>query len=185
VTRAGFRPRLLAGLTALALLSGCVLQSEAPLIAEADARLLFGTGAVPLDLSEPDPAHPGQWMPGDEPHLTVTAEGNHYVVPDSLDPGDASKIFKLWLLPLDAGHVAVQISDPAGFLYGLATWDGSALTVAILDCDALKDRPGAADLLVFQDGDCHPGPGTTDVTSLFTALVPMMPEPGLRAIIAR
>ncbi len=184
MTRAGPGLRHAAGLAALTLLSGCILQSEVPLIGESDARLLLGKGAVALDLYQLDSANPGQWQPGDEPHLTVTAAGNHYVVPDPEDPSDASKIFNLWLMPLDAGHVALQISDPAGMLYGLAGWDGKALTVAILDCKSLKDHPGAANLVTFETSDCHPKSGPAGAKALFTALVPMMPEPGLRAILA-
>ena len=168
----------------LSLLSGCILQTDAPLLDEASASLLLGSGAVKLDIYQPDPARPGQWLPADAPHLTVQAMGNHYIVPDSDHPSDPSKAFNLWFMTLDGSHVAVQVSDPSGLLYGLAGWDGKTLTLAMLDCKFLQVHPGIDDLLAFEGDDCHPKPDRTDAKSLFTALLPLMPTPGLRAILA-
>ena len=167
---------------ALALLQGCILQTDVPLISDSDARLLFGTGAVTLALFQHDPNHPGQWAPYQPASLTVQAEGNHYTVPDPDDPADPAKVFNPWLLPLDATHAAVEVTDPSGLLYGIAIRDGKTIDFAMLDCRTLKAQPAAAAWVTFEDGDCHPKRNRTDATALFTALLPLMPEPGLRLV---
>lgn len=174
----------LAAALALSLLPGCILQTDAPLMDDASASLLLGSGAVKLDFFQADAAHPGQWLPADAPHLTVQARNGHYVVPDPDHPSDPAKSFNLWLLPLDAGHAAVQVADPSGLLYGLATWDGKTLDLAMLNCKSLAGQPGIDDLLTFDGDDCHPKADHSGAKALFIALLPLMPKPGLRAILA-
>ena len=169
---------------ALVLLQGCILQTDEPLISDSDARLLFGAGAVKLALFQHDPNNLGQWVPYQPAVLTVQAEGNHYTVPDPDDPADPAKVFDLWLMPLDATHAAVEITDPSGLLYGIANQNGKTFDLAMLDCRTLISQPAAADWLIFKDGDCHPKPNRTDAKALFSALLPMMPEPGLRLVVS-
>ena len=169
--------RAVVTLVILPLLAGCVLQSEKPLITDANAVLAFGD--KPVDL------HSFQWQDGGwqatvPPVITVLPEGKHYVVPNMDDGADQTKAAQYYFMALGQGQLLIEVVTKGEVDYAAASWDGTEMLVAAFDCSAMQDKPGVAALVTFDGDNCSLKPDALDAALVFDTLYPDLPAPSLR-----
>ena len=166
---------LLCGLALL--VSACVLHATKPIFTEAEATLLLGNHKITLAVYE---KKDGAWVASDEPIITATPEGNHYLVPDPATPDDLTSADSYAFIAIDTGHYAVQAMAKGEADYAIATWDGTALLVSPLDCAALKTSLKTNAIVGFVDDACALRDSSTPPKDLFAQLLPTTPDPTLR-----
>ena len=156
--------RSLATLFILAgLLSGCVLQSRAPLFSDRDAHLVFGDGkfkALMYGLKD------GKWVPEDD-RIGLASTGKHYVASD----GKKDDEIVLAFVPLSGKWHVVQASDarnPAVYMF--AEVNKTSADIYPLSCSALKADASLAKWIEFTGDDCFINANAPRKT-LFTALL--------------
>ena len=169
----------LAVLAMLPLLAGCVLQSEKPLITDANAISIFGDKPVDLQGFQ---WQDGGWLAADPPVITVVPEGNHYIAPNLDDGTDPAKIARYYFLPLGEGQLLIEVVTKDTVEYAAASWDGTEMLAAAFDCAALQGKKGVEALVAFDGDNCSLKPGATDVTAVFTTLMADLPAPSMRLL---
>lgn len=156
--------RSLAAILLLAgLLSGCVLQSRAPLFGDRDSRLVFGEGQFQALMFGP---RDGKWVPEDD-RASLASKGTHYVASD----GKKDEEIALAFVPLSGKWHVVQASDarnPAVYMFAEVN-TGSA-DIYPLSCSALKSDSSLAKWIEFTGDDCFVNADAPRKT-LFTALL--------------
>jgi hypothetical protein len=129
-------------------LGGCVLQSQKPLFAENEGKLIlkqFGNSFVTLNRENE------QWKKQDGV-MKFTAVGNHYVVRDK--NSDINILFvqlndQWWVMQAD------EPGKPSIYpTYLLAKFEGKALMLNILSCKVLKYNRSLKDFISFKGEDC-------------------------------
>ena len=152
------------------LLGACVLQSETPLVSESQGVLaLAGLGPAFDSYSQ----HNATWDKDDET-ITLTAEGQHYVVSDGKD----KLIATFATIAGDAFVMQAQEQDkPAAYV--LATRDGATLLLAPISCSALKEAASFDALVRFDGDDCFAKPGA-DAAALFKAAAQLKLQPTMK-----
>jgi hypothetical protein len=130
------------------MLGGCVLQSQKPLFAENEGKLVlrqFGNSFVTFNRES------GQWKKQDDV-MKFTAVGNHYVVRDK--NSDINILFaqlndQWWVIQAD------EPGKPSIYpTYLLAKFEGRALMLNILSCKVLKNNKSLKDIISFKGEDC-------------------------------
>ncbi len=156
--------RSLAAILLLAgLLSGCVLQSRAPLFSDSDSRLVFGEGqfkALMFGLKD------GKWVREDD-RVSLASAGTHYVASDGKKDDEIALAF----VPLSGKWHVVQASDvrnPAVYMFAEVN-KGSA-DIYPLSCSALKSDAALAKWIEFTGDDCFIN-ADAPPAELFTALL--------------
>ena len=167
----------LALIALLPLLTGCVLQSDTPLITDANAFSVFGS--KPIDL-QGFQWQDGGWLATVPPIITVVPEGNHYIVPNLDESSDPAKITRYYFLPLGEGQLLIEVVTKDVIEYGAASWDGTEMLAAAFDCGALQGKKGVDALVTFDGDNCSLKPDATDPARVFTTLLADLPSPALR-----
>lgn len=124
---AGAALRLAAVLVTTAWLAGCMIVSDAELVADAEA--------VPL---LPDPAYltpyeedgPDAWTVGDDPAMRMDRQGNTYI------SGDPETRVRLAPLAGRPGHYLFAMGANDGWVYGVAEQAGDILVINVILGDA-------------------------------------------------
>ena len=169
----------LAFLAVLPLLAGCVLQSEKPLITDANAFSVFGSKPVDLRWFQ---WQDGGWLASEPPVITVVPEGNHYTVPSLDDVTDPAKIARYYFLPLGEGQLLIEVIMKDTVEYAAASWDGTEMLVAAFDCTALQGKTGVDALVTFDGDNCSLKPEASDAAAVFRTLLADLPSPSLRLL---
>lgn len=130
------------------LLSGCVLQSPAPLFGDTQgAPALQALGKTFTMESFTD----GKWQV-EEGLAVLIPMGRHYLMsnPDGKPPTE------VLFVPLDGSRFAVQAreSREKPFVYLVAEIGKGEVLLTLLDCDELKKAGKFGDDITFDGGDC-------------------------------
>ena len=127
------------------MLGGCVLQSTAPIFAEADGKLImqpFGNQFATFNKEG------GKWKKQTD-IVKFDAEGNHYLIHDKA--GDIRVLF----VALNGPWWVVQSQEQDKPLdYLLARFEGKALVLHTLSCKNLKTNKSMKDAVTFKGDDC-------------------------------
>ncbi len=149
------------------LLAGCVLQSEKPVYAEAEGKLVL----KPLgSVFSAESYSNGAWKT-EEGNLTFTVQGNHYVVNNSKDANTAEALFA------DAGNgfAMMQFGEAEKpSTYVIAEVQKGAVLLRPVMCSDLKKAHVTSTVLTFTDNDCKltGKPSAADVKAWAAALGP-------------
>lgn len=142
-----------------AMLGGCVLESDTPLIPEEQAELLLGSQPVQFAMYE---MRDGNWHK-EEGSFTFTPEGNHYRATD----GKSETMFsfkttvnKRWAVQGSEGGKSVS--------YVIAEQVGTEIFLLPLDCKSLHEAKTFEALVDFVGDDCTVKPGA-DAGAVFAA----------------
>jgi hypothetical protein len=134
------------------MLCGCVLQSTAPIFAEADGKLImqpFGNQFATFNKEG------GKWKKQTD-IVKFDAEGNHYLIHDKA--GDIRVLF----VALNGPWWVVQSQEQDKPLdYLLARFEGKALVLHTLSCKILKTNKSMKDAVTFKGDDCTASAGMT------------------------
>lgn len=142
-----------------AVLSGCVLESDTPLIPEDQAELLLGSAPATFAMYE---MRDGAWKM-EEGSFTFTPEGNHYRATD----GKSETLFSFKVTVSNRWAVqGTEAGKPASYL--IAEQVGTDIFLLPLDCKSLQEAKTFGDLVDFLGDDCTVKPGA-DATAVFTA----------------
>jgi hypothetical protein len=154
-------------LATLLLLTGCVLQSETPLVSDSDGTLaLQDLGARFASYSQ----HGTSWEKDDDV-LSFKAEGHHYL------GSDGQSTITVTFMAVKPGLWAVQGEEPGKpASYMIAERRDDALYLAPIACEPLAKAGTFAALVEFKGDDCYAKPGA-DAASLFAAAAALdLPE---------
>jgi len=146
-------------------LSGCVLESKAPVFGDDESELILG--ATPATYKPFQRTPGGRWIVAHtmEPDMRLTPQGRHYLA-TQLGSTDARAVA---FAALGDGWFAAQMIDSDdSTIYALAKPDGRDLLIRVLACDQLKAIV-AGDAVVFGSSSCKIRPGA-DARALFRAL---------------
>lgn len=159
------------------LLSGCVLQSRAPLYSDRDGRLVFGAGQFPAQMFG---LRDGKWVAEDD-RLSLTSTGRHYIAATAREDDDIALVF----IPLSGTWHVVQASDarnPAAYMF--ADVNRNSANIHPLSCSDLKPDATLANWIEFKGDDCFIN-ADAPREALFTALLPKRGEATSRLEIAQ
>ena len=158
-------------------LGGCVLESTAPLFAEAQGMLVVGSSPPAMaawNLKD------GEWVRSgpDDPPLQLVAEGHHYsaVIPDK--PGQQMTML---FVPLAGGSYAMQVgaTNETNITYVIATIQGGDILVSPLFCTDLKTAKARPSNIVYDHDSCLVV-GVKDATTFMADLARIAPAPDLK-----
>jgi hypothetical protein len=164
--------RLLAVMFAAIVLSGCVLQSAKPLIAESGGELLLdGIGTRFASYTR----HGSAWD-REEETLSFKPAGRHYV------GSDGKSSITVTFAKLAGGKWVMQAVEPGALpTYALTQKDGNEIYLMPIACKPLQEAPGFAELVEFKDEDCFAREGV-DATKLFDAVAALPFERVLKIV---
>lgn len=156
------------------ILSGCVLQSKAPLFGDSEAKLVFGDGPqVARVFSRKD----GAWVDENET-VTLTPEGQHYVA--MAKDGAVTLRF----IPLQGPRFVVQANEAdKPPVYLLADVGRRSADFRVLSCDDLKSNGAISQWVSYQGDDCFVEDHAPR-DQLFKAILAMPGEASSRLTIA-
>jgi hypothetical protein len=158
-------------------LGGCVLESKAPLFAEAQGVLVIGSSPPAMaawNLKD------GKWVRSgpDAPPLQLVAEGQHYsaAIPDK--PGE---LMTMLFVPLAGGSYAMQVgaTNEANITYVIATIQGGDILVSPLFCTDLKTAKARPTNIVYDRDSCL-AVGIKDAAAFMADLARIAPAPDLK-----
>ena len=149
----------MAGLLALAL-SGCILQSRAPLFGDGDAKMLLADYINPVTYEMSG----GAWVKSKD-QMTFMAEAGHYVA-----TADKSSL-AISFVPISGSWwvvQAVESNKPAAYV--LAEAKPGEIVFYPIACKELKASGKYDANLEFVDSDCFVKPGS-DIHGLLSQLI--------------
>jgi hypothetical protein len=135
-------------LAAAILLSGCVLQSEKPLLKEsqgAPALKTLGSRFLPWTFDK------GVWSNEDQKEASFVAKGQHYEFTD-----ENGRITVMLFVPLGGPWFALQmreIEKPAAYV--LAELKSNEMIMHPLMCEELQKDAKLAKRIRFENSDCY------------------------------
>jgi hypothetical protein len=138
----------LAPLALCLLLSGCVLESQAPLFGDTQGVLALNAMGTEFTMES---FADGKWKV-EEGKAVFTPDGRHYMVttPDGKEP------IEVLLVPLEGNRFVGQAreSSEKPFLYLIAEVGQVEVLLSLLSCDELKALGTFAEDINFDGGDC-------------------------------
>lgn len=137
--------RLSAAILICLALTGCILQSKAPLFSDADGEMILagmGTDFTPYSFSN------GQWTKEDD-IIRFTPAGGHYVATDGKSSIDIT------FSKLSGGFYVLQaVEKDKPTVYGLVELGKGEIVFHPLTCTALRETGSFASYVTFKDDDC-------------------------------